>query len=139
MAAESLQTACELAYVVARDDAQSDQQAEPPASMRSFLYVSELPRQATTVAQQAIEGDSAFRSRVANKASEGAVGRAGFLWLHRPPGWATEFEELAEAAEETDLAEARTGRAGDAPSSAEYGNDMELPSPPPEIEEVYQG
>ena len=118
MAAESLQAACELAYEVARDDAESDYLVEPPASMRSFLYVSDLPRRAITVAQQAVEDDSEFRTRVAARATEESVGRAGYLWLHRPPGWASEFEELDAEAEEAAF---------------------DLPEPDPELEEVYQG
>ena len=101
MGAESLQAACELAYSVARSDAEGDPSIEPPASMRSFLYVSELPRRAVTVAQQAIEDDADFRSRVAAEATEESVGRAGFLWLHRPGGWAQEFELLT--AEDSDV------------------------------------
>lgn len=117
MAAESLQAACELAYAVARDDAESEYLAEPPASMRSFLYVSDLPRRAITVAQQAIEDDSEFRARVAARATEDTVGRAGYLWLQRPPGWAAEFEELTAEAEEAAF---------------------ETPEPDPELEDVYQ-
>ncbi|MFV0257051.1 MAG: hypothetical protein ACK5PP_01200 [Acidimicrobiales bacterium] len=62
--------------------------------MRSFLYVSELPSRALTVAQEAIEEDPAFRRRVAEAADEADIGRAGYLWLHRPIGWAAEFEEI---------------------------------------------
>ena len=126
MSAESLQAACELAYVVAREDAESAFPAEPPSSMRSFLYVSDLPRRAITVAQQAIESDSEFRNRVAGKATEENVGRAGYLWLHRPPGWASEFDLLttvdddAEVFSEPMVEPLSTG-----------------PEPDPELEEVY--
>ncbi|MDH4277561.1 MAG: hypothetical protein OEZ14_00360 [Acidimicrobiia bacterium] len=95
-----LQRACELAFAVAREDAEADPAVEPPGDMRSFLYLARLPRRAIAVAQQAIEDDSDFRSRVAARATQEEVGRAGYLWLHRPIGWAPEFEELAQRAED---------------------------------------
>ncbi len=95
-----LQRACELAFAVAREDAEADPAVEPPGDMRSFLYLARLPRRAIAVAQQAIEDDSDFRSRVAARASEDEVGRAGYLWLHRPIGWAPEFEELAQRSDD---------------------------------------
>jgi hypothetical protein len=91
---ELLRPACELSYTVARDGAESKPVTDPPAAMTSFLYVDELPARALVVAQQAIEEDPSFRRRVAELATEDEVGRAGFLWLHRPIGWAAEFEEL---------------------------------------------
>jgi hypothetical protein len=125
MSAESLQAACELAFTVAREDTEANHPVQPPASMRSFLYVSDLPRRAITVAQQAIEDDSDFRARVASRASEDAVGRAGYLWLNRPPGWAQEFETLT--AEPDELG--GQGETGAATYAA--------PEPDPELEEVY--
>lgn len=97
-----LQRACELAFAVARQDAEADPPIEPPGDMRSFLYLARLPRRAIAVAQQAIEDDSEFRSRVAAQATESDVGRAGYLWLHRPIGWAPEFEALSREAEPSD-------------------------------------
>ncbi len=91
---ELLKPACELSYAVARDGAEAKPAMEPPAAMRSFLYVAQLPGRALSVAQQAIEEDPSFRRRVAERATESEVGRAGFLWLNRPIGWAAEFEEL---------------------------------------------
>lgn len=92
-----LRSACELSYQVARDGVEAEPPVDPPPAMRSFLYVADLPERALTVAQQAIEDDPAFRRRVAERADEDVVGRAGYLWLHRPIGWAAEFEELSTA------------------------------------------
>jgi SMC interacting uncharacterized protein involved in chromosome segregation len=122
MSSDSLQAACELAYAVARNEADSTPAVEPPASMRSFLYVEDLPRRAITVAQQAIEADSDFRQRVAAKADEGGVGRAGYLWLKRPAGWAQEFERLTEDADDD--------------SGDDYSGGA-APEPDPELEQVY--
>ncbi len=90
-----LRSACELSYQIARDGVEAEPPVDPPPAMRSFLYVADLPGRALTVAQQAIEDDPAFRRRVAERADEDIVGRAGYLWLHRPIGWAAEFEELS--------------------------------------------
>ncbi len=149
MGAESLQAACELAYAVARTDAESNLALDPPASMRSFLYVSELPKRAVTVAQQAIEDDSEFRSRVASQASENAVGRAGYLWLHRPGGWAQEFERLtsgddpldAEPLEDTDPIDLREGGLFDPPPppSALDAERFAPPPPPPSPADAAKG
>ncbi|MEM7341516.1 MAG: hypothetical protein AAF467_22880 [Actinomycetota bacterium] len=93
----ALRSACELAYAVARGDAEADPPVDAPRPMRSYLYVPELPERALRVARDAIEDDPAFRRRVAAVADENEIGRAGYLWLHRPIGWAAEFEQLSEA------------------------------------------
>lgn len=93
-----LRAACELAYVVARNGAEDEAPVDPPAAMRSFLYVADLSERALAVAQQAIEDDPAFRRRVADQAEEKLVRRAGILWLTRPIGWAAEFETLRDEA-----------------------------------------
>jgi regulator of replication initiation timing len=92
MAAEpQLTPACELAFAVARDGVEASPPQEPPAPMRSFLYVAQLPRRALAVAQRVLDEDPAFRRTVAERATEENVGRAGWLWLHRPEGWEAEF------------------------------------------------
>jgi predicted nucleic acid-binding Zn-ribbon protein len=97
-----LKSACELSYQIARDGVEAEPPVDPPPAMRSFLYVADLPGRALTVAQQAIEDDPAFRRRVAERAEEDIVGRGGYLWLHRPIGWAAEFEELSSVNGELD-------------------------------------
>jgi hypothetical protein len=95
MAAEpQLTPACELAFAVATEGVEASPAIEPPAAMRSFLHVSELPRRALIVAQRAVDEDPAFRARVAEQATEDSVGRAGWLWLHRPHGWEAELVAL---------------------------------------------
>lgn len=121
MAAEpQLTPACELAFTVAREGAEASPAHEPPAAMRSFLYVPQLPRRALTVAQRAIDDDPEFRQRVAERATEANVGRAGWLWLHRPAGWDAELAAL-------------TGRSLFATSSwgvpTEGGGEAGVPSP----------
>ena len=50
MTAEVLRPACELAFAVARAGADAAEPIEPPAAMRSFLYVDDLPRRAIAAA-----------------------------------------------------------------------------------------
>lgn len=70
--------------------------------MCSFLYVTKLPRRAITLAQQIIEEDADFRQRVASQATEDNVGQAGILWLYRPVGWASEFDQLTSSGAESE-------------------------------------
>lgn len=132
---ELLKPACELSYAVARDGAEAKPPMEPPAAMRSFLYVAQLPGRALSVAQQAIEEDPSFRRRVAERATESEVGRAGFLWLNRPIGWAAEFEELTigngspggddNGKEAADVQDAETDELSWAPMEAPEDEDRE--------------
>ena len=120
MRSEPLRSACHLAFDVARDDVESEHPVEPPAAMRSFLQMEELPRRALAVAQQAIEENSEFRQRVALRAEEAEVGRAGYLWLHRPTGWAREFDHLTGEVDGADSEESAAA-----------------PDPDQELEDVY--
>ncbi len=52
MGVEPLNEACELAFAVARQGRESVPAIEAPASMRSFLWVAQLPPRAITVAQR---------------------------------------------------------------------------------------
>lgn len=96
MAAEpQLTPACELAFAVARQGTQSAPVVEPPAALRNFLQSPQPSRRALRAAHRALDGDAGFRRRVADQAATDAyVGRAGWLFLHRPDGWDLEFEEL---------------------------------------------
>ena len=94
MGTEPLADACELAFEVARQGVEASPPIDPPASMRSFLYVAQLPRRAMSVAQRVIDSDPQFRQRVAAQATEARVGRAGYLWLQRPDGWEASFSAL---------------------------------------------
>ena len=50
--------------------------------------------------QQVLERDEVFRRRVAEGASESDLGRASWLFLRRPDGWADELALLRAAASE---------------------------------------
>ncbi|MEM9893192.1 MAG: hypothetical protein AAF962_20175 [Actinomycetota bacterium] len=110
-----LQSACELSYDIARQGLESDPPIEAPQAMRGFLRSGRLTDRALTVARSAIDEDPAFRRRVAEQADQDAVGRAGYLWLHRPIGWAAEFENLVSADENAN----GSGGAADGDSDSE--------------------
>jgi hypothetical protein len=52
------------------------------------LGFSRLSAAAYAVIRRVIDDDGTFRARVAARAEEAEVGRAGWLWLHRPVDWA---------------------------------------------------
>ena len=56
-----------------------------PVALRPFLHFPRLPVRAGVAARRAVDADDEFRGRVAEAVSEGDVGRAGWLWLTRPP------------------------------------------------------
>ena len=91
----------ELTLVVARRDLSSTDAAPPPASIRPLLrFRGHLSSRAVTALVGALDGDAELRSRVAESATEDGVGRAGWLFLHRPEGWADELAVLTDAAVE---------------------------------------
>lgn len=47
-----------------------------------------------TTVVKVLDDDRAFRSLVADEATEDVVGRAGWLYLHRPEGWDDELDQL---------------------------------------------
>jgi predicted RNA-binding protein with PIN domain len=64
------------------------------------LRFSRLPDRALATVRRVLEQDEAFRSRVADAASEEVVGRAAWLWLTRPAGWEEELAGLVSEASE---------------------------------------
>lgn len=91
----------ELALVVARRDIAATDAAPPPPSIRPLLrFRGRLSSRALTTLVGALDADDDLRRRVAEIATEDAVGRAGWLYVHRPDGWADELAMLDEAAAE---------------------------------------
>ena len=88
MGDEMLADVCELAFDVAKE-------GDAPSAMKNYLYLAQRPRRAYSVAQRVLEEDSAFRMRVAERATPESVGEAGYLWLHRPSGWEGRFSEVS--------------------------------------------
>lgn len=104
-----LADATELAIGVARRDAGRPDGAPPPASLKPYLRFSRFPPRARAAVLSALAEDGAFRATVAEAADEGALGRASWLFLTRPDGWAEEFDALRELATQ-DLIDSESAR-----------------------------
>ena len=77
-----------------------------PVQLRPFLQFAKLPGKALDATRRALDTDEEFRGRVAEVVSEQDVGRAGWLWLTRPPGWEDDLESLQRGATEAGAAAA---------------------------------
>ena len=101
-----LRPAIEAAVAVARAGEEDTPAVPAPPALRPFLQFAKLPARAIVAAQRAVDGDDEFRARVAESVSEDDVGRAGWLWLTRPPGWDADLESLAHGLAEAGEAQA---------------------------------
>lgn len=93
--AKALRPACRLAVAVAVEGERADPRVAAPAELRPILGFTRLSAAAYAVIARVIDDDGIFRARVAEAADEHEVGRAGWLWLHRPVGWADEVAALS--------------------------------------------
>lgn len=83
--------ACRLAVEVARQGERADLAIPAPGPMRPVLSFVRLSAPALGTVARVVDDDDAFRARVADAAGaadDTELGRAGWLWLHRPKGWA---------------------------------------------------
>ena len=108
-----IRPAVESALAVARSGLTADPVVPPPPALRPFLGFAKQTPQSLRAIARVVEGDEDFRARVAGEVDEAKVGRAGWLWLSRPEGWADELEALESesAARTADEQEARAERA----------------------------
>jgi predicted RNA-binding protein with PIN domain len=90
----------------------ADPVVPPPPALRPYLTFSRLNTRSLDAVARVVDRDDEFRARVAAAVSEEQVGRAGWLWLARPDGWADELAELesAWAAQQADEAGERDER-----------------------------
>ena len=92
--------ALEAAVAVARAG-EDDEPVEPaPPALKPFLKFAKLPARALPVARRVLDSDDVFRSRVVDSVSEADVGRPGWIYLSRPPGWEEELAVLAHRQEQ---------------------------------------
>jgi hypothetical protein len=70
-----------------------------PAGLKPFLKGTRVPAARLPALARVIEGDPAFRARLAEVATVDQVGELGMLWLARPEGWESGAIELVHAAE----------------------------------------
>lgn len=85
-----------LAVQVAFDGELADPPQPAPAELKPILRFRKLSAATRTTIRRVLDGDEAFRARVAAVAVEDDVGRVGWLWLHRPDGWLEEIEAAVE-------------------------------------------
>jgi predicted RNA-binding protein with PIN domain len=107
-----IRPAVESALAVARSGLTADPVVPPPPALRPYLgFARQTPHSLRAIAR-VVDGDDDFRNRVAGSVDEAKVGRAGWLWLARPDGWASELEvlESESAARDADEQEAREER-----------------------------
>ena len=81
----------------------------PPQALRPYIDFARLSANALKAIARVVERDDEFRARVAAATDEDSVGRGGWLWLTRPPGWEDELAAI-EAERETQVAEDREAR-----------------------------
>jgi predicted RNA-binding protein with PIN domain len=89
---------------VARAGVVRDPPEPVPSGLQPFLQFARLPAAALAAARRALDADESFRARVAETTDEGVVGREGWLFLTRPPGWEAELDAAARAYAEHETA-----------------------------------
>ncbi|MCB1039225.1 MAG: NYN domain-containing protein [Acidimicrobiales bacterium] len=87
-----LRPAARLALSVAAEGEVAEERIAAPAALRPLLGFSRLSTTSYRTIARVVDDDGIFRARVAEAApDEAAVGRVGWLWLHRPVGWRDEL------------------------------------------------
>ena len=94
-----LRPVLELAFDLAAIGARSTPAVDPPRGVRPFLHFAKLPDNALAAVRRALDDDDGFRARVAGLADEAELGRAGWLLVQRPDGWAEELASLTATAD----------------------------------------
>lgn len=89
-----LNSACRLAVDVARAGLLDQPSVPAPTAMHRVLTFKRFSQTTFVTIRKVVDENDDFRERVAGEADEADVGRAGWLWLHRPDGWGAEIETL---------------------------------------------
>jgi predicted RNA-binding protein with PIN domain len=99
---------------VAREGEAAEPRLPAPTALRPILGFSRLSSASYTTIRRTIDADDAFRARVAETAREPEVGRAGWLWLHRPEDWRSDpaFGPAGDVPDAAGLARLRRERDG---------------------------
>jgi predicted RNA-binding protein with PIN domain len=90
----------ELAFSVAQKGHKTKPRVAAPARLTPMLRFTKMPARARQTIWDVLDSDEEFRARVAKKADERTVGRAGMAMLERDDGWQELIDRLVEAAEE---------------------------------------
>ncbi|HZA79049.1 MAG TPA: NYN domain-containing protein [Acidimicrobiales bacterium] len=78
----------------------------PPTALRPYLGFARLSPAALAAIARVVDQDEDFRARVAASVSPDTVGRGGWLWLTRPPGWDAELATIDAQASEREASRA---------------------------------
>ena len=105
----AIRPAVEAALAVAREGLSADPICLPPHALRPYLDFARLSSNALKAIARAVDRDDEFRARVVAAVDEASLGRAGWLWLARPDGWADELATI-EAERGIQAAEAQQER-----------------------------
>ena len=73
--------------MVAKEGEQADPRVPAPAALRPVLGFARFSAAAYGTIARVLDEDGIFRARVAEAADEAELGRASWLYLHRPVGW----------------------------------------------------
>ncbi|MGH9149744.1 MAG: hypothetical protein ACRD0D_13440, partial [Acidimicrobiales bacterium] len=71
-----------------------------PRALRPMLRFTRIVPRTLEAARRALDTEEGFRARVAEVARPAELGRAGWLYVARPEGWASELEGFLAAAGE---------------------------------------
>lgn len=82
---------------VAQKGEQADPRIPAPPALRPVLGFARLSAAAYATIARVVDEDGIFRARVADAADEDEIGRASWLWLHRPMGWLDDPALIGEA------------------------------------------
>jgi hypothetical protein len=95
---QALRPACRIAVGVAAEGELADPRIPSPPALRPVLAFQRFSNAAYVTIARVLDEDDEFRSRVADRADEALVGRAGVLWLSRPDGWEAELRSVVPGA-----------------------------------------
>ncbi len=97
-----LRSALEYAVLMAQEGAKLRPPLDSPKDLRRFFDVRRVPNAGLKKIRRLVEGDEAFRSRIAAGAIPELVDEVGRLWLARPTGWEAQIEALLAEADEAE-------------------------------------
>lgn len=92
---EQLRPVLELAFEVAKAGTKLRPPVSPPEVMRKAMRTAKLANAELGNVRRALDGDEAFRARVAASVADAELlGELGTTWLTRPDGWRRRVSEL---------------------------------------------
>lgn len=97
-----LRSALEFAVLMAREGQKLKPPLASPPGLRKYMKLARIPTASLPAIRRLVEGDAAFRTRIAVGALPDLVDPIGKLWLERPAGWEGDLRRLVSEAEEAE-------------------------------------